>query len=57
VIDTRDRWEVLCEVAHSPDVVSYLVDEVDAEAAAREVADLPDVRCVHDVIRVGRAEP
>jgi hypothetical protein len=51
------RWEVLCEVAHEPDVVSYLVDAPDAESADRQIADRPEVERVNEVIRVGRAEP
>lgn len=57
MIDAGERWDVHCEITHSPDVVSYLVDAVDADAAERAVGDLPEVRCVHEVIRVERAEP
>jgi hypothetical protein len=53
----QSRWEVLCEVAHEPDVVSYLVDAPDAESADRQIADRPEVERVNEVIRVGRAEP
>ena len=51
------RWEVLCEVAHEPDVVSYLVDAPDRAAARARIADRPEVEAVDEVIRLGRADP
>jgi len=48
----QSRWEVRCAVAHERDVVSYLVDAADAEAARARIADRPEVEAVHEVIHV-----
>ena len=52
------RWEVQADVEHEPDVVSYLVDAPDREAARARIGARTEVEAVHEVIHVfGRAEP
>ena len=51
------RWEVRCEIAHEPDVVSYLVDAPDREAARARIGARTEFEAVDEVIRLGRADP
>jgi hypothetical protein len=48
------RWEVLTRISDETDVVSYLLDARTREEAERQVAKLPEVERVYEVIRVER---